>query len=68
MEFRNEGVSWIIRILWNFGENIQEKELPDFLDSKAKQFLLEVILYNIGLLIKFNLKSIFYNIFVESKK
>ena len=38
---RNDGISWIIRTLWNLGEKIDEKDLPEYLDTKAKEFLFE---------------------------
>lgn len=42
-DYRNVGVSWVIEVLWSLGEKINENDLPEFLDSKAKQFLFEVI-------------------------
>ncbi|KAL4482786.1 hypothetical protein ABPG72_022346 [Tetrahymena utriculariae] len=38
---RNEGLSWIIRAIQNLGEKVFDTHLPDFLDSKAKDFLLQ---------------------------
>ena len=38
---RNEGLSWIIIALWNLGEQVTERELPDFLDQKGKEFLMQ---------------------------
>lgn len=39
---RDEGLTWIIRSIWNLGEKVYENQLPKFLDDKAKQFLLNV--------------------------
>ena len=40
--FRKEGLGWLIKLCWNLGETINEHALPDFLDVKAKEFLLMV--------------------------
>eukprot|EP01017_Pseudomicrothorax_dubius_P044951 TRINITY_DN7682_c0_g1_i2.p1 TRINITY_DN7682_c0_g1~~TRINITY_DN7682_c0_g1_i2.p1 ORF type:complete len:477 (+),score=114.79 TRINITY_DN7682_c0_g1_i2:64-1494(+) len=40
LDCRSQGLSWIIKSLWNLGEKVYEAQLPDFLDSKAKSFLM----------------------------
>lgn len=39
---RNEGLVWLIKKCLSNGEKIDENNLPDFLDTKAKEFLLQV--------------------------
>ncbi|KAL4447117.1 hypothetical protein ABPG74_013969 [Tetrahymena malaccensis] len=38
---RGEGLSWIIRSIWNSQEKVFDSYLPDFLDQKAKEYLLQ---------------------------
>lgn len=38
---RNKGLEWIIHMLWNLGQKVLYINLPDFLDKKAKIFLVE---------------------------
>ena len=38
-ETRREGLSWIIRAIWNLKSNVLLGYLPKFLDEKAKSFL-----------------------------
>lgn len=40
LDCRNEGISWVIRVLWGYGEKVNLDQLPKFLDQKAKEFLL----------------------------
>ena len=40
-DFREYGLSWIIKQLWNMGENIKYEHLPSFLDYNSKEFILE---------------------------
>ena len=39
---RDFGLSWLVRFHWNLGHNVFEENLPDFLDPKAKEFILKV--------------------------
>ncbi|EGR34311.1 hypothetical protein IMG5_016770, partial [Ichthyophthirius multifiliis] len=38
---REEGLTWIIHQLQNMGENVNEINLPEFLDMKSKEFLIK---------------------------
>ncbi len=37
---RSGGVTWLIDRLWALGEKVELEQLPEFLDEKAKVFLL----------------------------
>ena len=48
-DFRTHGLECIIRLLWNsgtipvpifLGESVKPSDLPDFLDERAKKFIL----------------------------
>ena len=39
---RNEGIAWIVIELWNLGENVTLNNLPNYLDFKAKEFVIAV--------------------------
>lgn len=41
-DVRNTGLSWLIKKLWQLGEKISEEHLPDYLDQRAKEFLIFV--------------------------
>jgi hypothetical protein len=38
--FRKTGISWTVLEIWKLGEKVEEAHLPDFLDQKAKGFIL----------------------------
>ena len=38
--YRTEGITWIVKSLQNMGEVVLEMHLPQFLDQRAKEFLL----------------------------
>jgi len=38
----DEGISWIVRNLWAIGYEVKIGNLPEFLDAKAKEFILNV--------------------------
>lgn len=40
-DFRNTGIAWLIQSLIHNGEEVKEFHLPDFLDQKGKEFLME---------------------------
>lgn len=42
INIRKTGLVWLIKKCWSLGENITEQNLPDYMDSKAKDFLLMV--------------------------
>lgn len=44
LDCRSEGIIWIIEKLWTLGEKVYENHLPQFLDNKAKDFLISVYL------------------------
>lgn len=39
IDTRKEGLSWIIRAIWNLGEDVNMRYIPNFLDEKAIDFL-----------------------------
>ena len=42
IDTRQEGLSWIIRAIWNQKEEVALNYLPNFLDTKAIEFLFEI--------------------------
>jgi hypothetical protein len=58
-DFRSTGIAWLIKKLHEQNEKVFEKHLPDHLDTKAKEFLMIVLLrkknFNI---LNFNRKQI----------
>lgn len=42
IDSRKEGLSWIIRAIWNLGEDVNMRYLPNFLDEKAIDFLFSI--------------------------
>ncbi|CAD8191467.1 unnamed protein product [Paramecium pentaurelia] len=40
LDCRSQGLSWIIKAIWDSGEKISDSNFPPYLDSKAKDFLL----------------------------
>lgn len=44
LDCRNQGLTWIIKGLWTLGEKVYENHLPDFLDSKGKVFVINVLM------------------------
>ena len=38
-EVRNEGLVWIIKAIWNLGENVPMSFIPPFLDFQSIEFL-----------------------------
>ncbi|CAD8102058.1 unnamed protein product [Paramecium sonneborni] len=40
LDCRSQGLSWIIKAIWDSGEKISDSNFPPFLDSKARDFLL----------------------------
>lgn len=43
--FREAGIAWTILEIWKLGEKVEETHLPDFLDQKAKAFVLKKSLF-----------------------
>ena len=43
---RSKGIEWIIHLLWKYGQKVLYINLPDFLDKKAKIFLIERAKFN----------------------
>jgi len=42
---RKEGLSWILKAIWNLGYDVKMSKMPDFLDEDAIIYLLKVILF-----------------------
>ena len=42
MDIRNEGLVWIIKAIWNLGENIIMSFFPNYLDQYSIDFLFNV--------------------------
>ena len=42
LDIRNEGLVWIIKAIWNLGENIQMSFFPKFLDEKSIDYLFNI--------------------------
>ena len=42
-DFRQEGLIWIIKVIWQLGANVILTKLPRFLDEKSIEFLFRVI-------------------------
>ena len=42
LDIRNEGLVWIIKAIWNLGENIQMTFFPKFLDDKIIDYLFTI--------------------------
>ncbi|CAD8094648.1 unnamed protein product [Paramecium primaurelia] len=40
LDCRSQGLSWIIKAVWDSGEKIAEASFPPYLDSKARDFLI----------------------------
>ncbi|CAD8196189.1 unnamed protein product [Paramecium octaurelia] len=40
LDCRSQGLSWIIKAVWDSGEKIAEANFPPYLDSKARDFLI----------------------------
>ena len=42
LDVRQEGLSWIIKAIWNLGENIKMSYFPNFLDNLAINYLFKI--------------------------
>lgn len=42
LDTRHDGLSWIIKAIWNLGKNVNLSKLPAYLDDKAVEFLFSV--------------------------
>lgn len=45
LDFRNTGIAWLVDSLANAGEEVRDEHLPNFLDTKAREFVLQKALY-----------------------
>eukprot|EP00347_Sterkiella_histriomuscorum_P005077 403357988 len=41
LDFRLEGITWIIKSLWHFNQDVNLQKLPSFLDVQAQQYLFD---------------------------
>jgi hypothetical protein len=44
MDFRQDGIAWIIEKLVSENEKVYDIHLPEFLDGRAKEFLIMVLI------------------------
>jgi len=45
VDTRNEGLSWIIKAIWNLGKNVNMSKFPHFLDQLCIRYIFLVILF-----------------------
>lgn len=44
-EFRNEGLSWVVRAIWNLGSDVKISKMPSYLDKDSIYYLINVKKY-----------------------
>ncbi len=42
-DVRNEGLVWVMKAIWELGENLHPSYFPSFLDEQSIKYLFEVI-------------------------
>ena len=42
LDFRMDGLTWVVRSIWHLGSNVDLNKMPSFLDMQAQHFLLDV--------------------------